>query len=247
MTKIINQKKSKINMRGKKEIPLDLKNPEYLLAIFRDQLIGQKNYKKKKRDFRERRKQYKDLWDNSPVAYHILDTEGKIIHANKAEARMLGHPRKEIIGRSIFDFILPRQRQEAEKRYKLKLEGMIVPKKENRIYVRKDGSRFYVSLDDVLEKNESGEVIGVRTTMTDITYRKKADDFAKRARKAEEHLLESYKHLGMMNRKIPILLELTDGHKKKGEITKYIATSAISLSGATFGALFLCDDEKIIH
>jgi len=120
----------------------------------------------------KREKRYKELWDQAPIAYHIVDTRGIIRRVNKTEMAMLGYTREEMEGKPIFDFILPEQRKEARRRFHLKLAGKDVSKDENRIYVRKDGSRVYVSIDDALECTEDGQVTGVRTTMVDITKRK---------------------------------------------------------------------------
>ncbi|HIE43503.1 MAG TPA: hybrid sensor histidine kinase/response regulator, partial [Candidatus Omnitrophica bacterium] len=115
---------------------------------------------------------YKELWDNAPVAYHTIDAKGIITAVNKTEARMLGYTPEEMVGKSIFEFILPEQRAEAQKRFTLKIAGQKVPKAEDRIYVKKDGSKIYVSIDDVLEYDSEGKVIGVRTTMIDVTEQK---------------------------------------------------------------------------
>ena len=133
---------------------------------------------------RESERRYKELWDNAPVAYHTLDTKGIITSVNQTEAKMLGYTPEEMVAKSIFEFILPKQRVEARERFKLKITGQQIPKQDNRIYVKKDGSKIYVSIDDVLKHNSEGKVIGVWTTMVDITERKKAE---KKLRKSQEH------------------------------------------------------------
>jgi PAS domain S-box-containing protein len=124
---------------------------------------------------RESQARYRQLWDDAPVAYHTLDVRGMILHVNQTEAAMLGYTKEEMVGKSIFDFVLPGQRKEAKERFRLKLAGEAVPKDLDRIYVRKDGSRIYVSVDDVLEHDSAGKVIGVRTTMVDVSERKRAE------------------------------------------------------------------------
>ena len=127
---------------------------------------------------------YRDLWDNAPAAYHVVDTRGIILQANQTEAAMLGYTKQEIVGKSIFDFILPEQRKEAEKRFGLKLEGKSIAKQVDRIYVKKDGSKIYVSIDDRLEYDSVGKLLGVRTTMVDVSERKKAEKALRRVNRA---------------------------------------------------------------
>lgn len=60
---------------------------------------------------------------------------------------------------------------------------------------------------------------------------------------AEKRLVESYKHLGLINRQISILLDLErrsqEGKNKKSqEIIKYILGSAITLSGADYAFVY---------
>ncbi|MBW2107610.1 MAG: PAS domain S-box protein [Deltaproteobacteria bacterium] len=137
---------------------------------------------------RQSRRQYQELWDNAPVAYHTLDSRGNITRVNATEAAMLGYTREEMLGRPIFDFILPEQRQEARQRFALKLSGRKVPKHGHRVYVKKDGSRINMSIDDVLEFNGRGEVIGIRTTMVDVTSQKRAERALQESREALRRL-----------------------------------------------------------
>jgi len=74
-----------------------------------------------------------------------------------------------MIGKSIFNFILPEQRPEAQIRFKQKLAGKRLPRAKDRIYVRKDGSKVYVAISDRIERDNHGKIIGVHTTMVDIT------------------------------------------------------------------------------
>ncbi len=151
---------------------------------------------------RESRRRYKELWDGAPAAYHTLDTRGIITQVNQTEMNMLRYSKEEMLGKPIFDFILREQRKEAEERFRLKLAGEQIPKHDNRIYVKKDGSKMYVSIDDVLEYDSTGNVIGVRTTMVDITERKRS----------EEALQKSE---AVLRRLSAQLLEVQEGERKR--------------------------------
>ena len=125
---------------------------------------------------RSSEERYRELWDNAPVAYHTLDTKGIITSVNHTEAKMFGYKPDEMIGKPIFDFILPEQKTEAKKRFLLKIAGKHLPEAGDRIYVSKDGKKIHVSIEDILEHDSEGKVAGVRTTMLDITARKKAEE-----------------------------------------------------------------------
>ena len=135
--------------------------------------------KKAEQELRESEKRYRNLWDDAPVDYHTLDTQGIITNVNKTEVKMLGYKSKDMIGKSIFDFILPEQREEAKKRFHEKLTGKRLSKAERRIYVKNDGSKLYVSIDDMLEYDKDGKITGIKTTMVDVTESKKMEEALK--------------------------------------------------------------------
>ena len=134
---------------------------------------------------------YKELWNHAPVAYHMLDTNGIIAKVNHTEASMLGYQVHEMVGKPIFDFVLPEQKEEAQKRFRRKIRELSVPKIENRIYLKKDGSPIYVVIDEVLERDADGKITGIRSTMADITDRKRAEEEAVRHTKNIEFLSET--------------------------------------------------------
>ncbi|MDD5644845.1 MAG: PAS domain S-box protein [bacterium] len=147
-----------------------------VVAIYND-ITDKKRAEEKLRDSENR---FGDLWDNAPVAYHLLDKKGVILAVNRTELDLLGYKPEEMTGKSIFDFILEEQRKDAKARFKKKITGHKIPKSENRIYVKKDGGKIYVIIDDVLEYDKNKNICGMRSTMADITEQKyKAEQFAK--------------------------------------------------------------------
>jgi PAS domain S-box-containing protein len=140
---------------------------------------------------RESQERYKQLWNDAPVAYHTLDATGMVLQVNQTEMEMLGYTTDEMVGKPIFAFILPEQRKEAEERFRLKLAGMHLPKQEDRIYVRKDSSKIYVSIDDRLEHDTDGRVVGVRTTMVDVSEQKQAEEALQESEKKYSTLVEN--------------------------------------------------------
>jgi PAS domain S-box-containing protein len=127
----------------------------------------------------------RELWNRAPVAYHRINKEGIIVDVNQTELDMLGYKRNHMINKSIFDFVLPEQRKSAYRRFKQKLSGKKVLHAHDRVYQKKNGNKFYVNIEDVLEYNEKGQIIGIRTSMADITYRKQIED---KLKESEEKL-----------------------------------------------------------
>ncbi len=162
---------------------------------------------------REKEKKYHDLWENSPAAYHVLDKSGKIIDVNRTEALMLGYAKEEMLGKEIFDFILPGQRAEARERFGEKMTGKPVPETQQRCYMKKDGSRVFVSVHDIPQRDESGRMAGMRTTMLDITQRVLTEE------KLQQTYLQVGETLEQMILVIAKIVEMRDpytaGHGRK--------------------------------
>jgi PAS domain S-box-containing protein len=176
---------------------------------------------------RKNRKRFQDLWDNAPVAYHTLDASGVITSVNNTEVELLGYTKAEILGKPIFQFIVQEQRKEAEGRFAEKLTGKQVQKNENRIYMKKDGSRMYVSIDDVLEYDREGNVTGVRTTMVDVTDRKRAEDALQESEDQLRRLSSQLLNVQEEERK-RIAMELHDSTGQSLAAIKFVAENALS-------------------
>ena len=125
-----------------------------------------------------------------PFACYTLSTKGIITGANQTEARMLGYKKEEMVGKSIFSFILPEQRAEAKKRFQQKLAGKHLPRADERIYVRKDGSKIHVAVQERIERDSQGRPAGIYGTMFNITNYKMIELDLKASEKLYKDLVE---------------------------------------------------------
>src|SRR6266511_1345280 len=62
--------------------------------------------KNAERALREREAQFRDLFDDAPVAYHEIDTENRLTRVNATELAMLGYTEEEMVGHPVADFIV---------------------------------------------------------------------------------------------------------------------------------------------
>ncbi|MBN1823001.1 MAG: PAS domain S-box protein [Endomicrobiales bacterium] len=183
--------------------------PKIFLVVIRD--ISDR--KKTEMALNDERRRFKELWDHAPVAYHIVDKRGVITDVNKTETKMLGYGVEEMVGREVFDFILPEQREDARKRFQQKLKEEIITQSENRIYVKKDGTKMYVSINDVIEKNQEKQITGVRTTMIDITERRRSEEDARQSLEKIQLAMEST--ISAMAKIVEMKDPYTAGHQKR--------------------------------
>ena len=128
---------------------------------------------------------FRDLFDNAPVAYHELDLDGVIRRVNRAECALLGYQAGEMVGRPVWEFVTEADREASREAIRRKLSGVQPLAPIQRRYVRRGGGELLLEIHDSLVRNATGETAGLRSTLLDITERKRA----------EKELLETNRHL----------------------------------------------------
>ncbi|MGB2868075.1 MAG: response regulator [Bacteroidota bacterium] len=118
--------------------------------------------------------EFKGLFENAPIGYHELDDNGRIIRINQAEVEMLGYSADEMMGHFVWEFL---DNQEASRQSVLaKLAGTKPPAKGvERVYRCKNLSTIFVVSEDKFLRDAVGSISGIRTTLQDITERKRAE------------------------------------------------------------------------
>ena len=136
-------------------------------------------------DIREQRKaeralklsesQFRDLFDDAPVAYHELDKEGRITRVNKTELALLGYDLGEMEGRLVWDFVV--EKTVVRESVMEKLAGHAhLGEGYQCTFRRKDGTLVPTLVTDRLMSQPFGDVLGLRCTMQDISALKKATE-----------------------------------------------------------------------
>lgn len=125
----------------------------------------------------EREASYRDLFENAPIGYQELDCEGRFTRVNRTQLEMLGYTADEVLGRHIWDFEWAHREEPAETRRKFfeKMASGYLPPTFERIRVRKDGTLLTVLVEDRFLRDTGGTITGLRSTMLDITLRKRSE------------------------------------------------------------------------
>ncbi len=146
-----------------------------------------------------RANQLRELFDDAPVGYHEIDREGRVLRVNRTELRMLGWEEADMLGRHIWEFVV--QQGQSREAIAAKIDGRapIVP--FERTYRRKDGTTLDVLLEERLIREADGRVTGIRTTLIDISARKRieaalqeAKEVAEQANRAKSEFLANMSH-----------------------------------------------------
>ncbi len=136
--------------------------------------------KRAERALKESEAQFRDLFDDAPVAYHELDTENRLTRVNETELAMLGYTAEEMVGRPVWDFIVEDPEDDnipVEIAAELRLEAT------QRTFRRKDGTEIPVLMRHRLIADGDGNVKGMRSTLQDISALKRTE---RELRAAEE-------------------------------------------------------------
>jgi len=131
----------------------------------------------------QRTAEVQDLYDNAPAGYHSLDANGRYVMINQTELSWLGYTRDEMIGRSALDFMTETSRNGFRKNFSLLTQHGWLQDVEFE-FIRKDGSVLPVLLSATAIHDAAGNFVMSRSTLFDITERKKAEATLRQANAA---------------------------------------------------------------
>ncbi|OPY86818.1 MAG: Blue-light-activated protein [Syntrophaceae bacterium PtaU1.Bin231] len=138
-------------------------------------LLDLTDRKKAEEEAKRYSEEISDLYNNAPCGYHSLGPDGTFLQINDTELRWLGYERDEIVGRKKWgDILTPKSQALFRKTFtQLKKEGF-TNNLEFEI-VRKDGSILPVLLNATVIRDENGRFLMTRTTVFDITERRRLE------------------------------------------------------------------------
>src|SRR5262245_40193616 len=76
-----------------------------ILRIFAMRARAESDRSRAEAALRESEERYRDLYNEAPVAYVSLDTNARILRANRQAGELFGYPSEQLLGRTMFDFV----------------------------------------------------------------------------------------------------------------------------------------------
>jgi PAS domain S-box-containing protein len=124
---------------------------------------------------RKSEEKFQKLFDEAPMGYVELNAQGCITQVNRTELMMLGYTAEEMLEQPIWKFVA--EEEKARQTVMAKLSGSIQEPWEvlERTYKRKDRTTLTVLIKDALTRDAEGKVIGIHSTIHDITDRKQME------------------------------------------------------------------------
>lgn len=120
-------------------------------------------------------RQFRTLFNDAPVAYHEVDVQGVLRRVNRAECRLLGYKREEMMGRPVWDFVAEYLRETSRTAVMEKLAGVRATEVMEREYRTSDGTLLTCELHENLIRDTEGRITGIRTALLNVTDRKRAE------------------------------------------------------------------------
>lgn len=184
-------------------------------------------------ELKKSEEKYRLLVENINDTIYNINEKGIVTYINPSIKNLIGYSPKDIIGKSLENFIHPDDLKFRRNLFKKVLisnsksfECRFIDKK-GRVHWAQNNSRVV---------SKKGEKINIQGTLIDITEQKKT----------EKKLVESYKHLGIMNRQIDILFKLNKKHKidSQKETIESILSASIELFQANVSIFYTCDNKE---
>jgi PAS domain S-box-containing protein len=142
-------------------------------------------------ELRRKSTEIRDLYDRAPCGYHSLDAEGRIVLMNATALSWLGYEHDEVVGRlGLVDLLTPESQLRFAASYPVFLEHGEVRDREYELR-RKDGTTFPVIINATAVRDAAGRFLHSRTTIFDLTERKRAEQETQRAREYAESIVET--------------------------------------------------------
>lgn len=136
---------------------------------------------------RESEERFRHLFEQAPIAYQEIDREGIIRRVNNAECALLGYTAHDLVGKFAWEFLAPHCQDAGRRAVFEELSGTRPIGPSEREFFRKDGSPISVELHETLIRNNTGQIMGLRSALLDIRQRKIAE---LASQKAEQYTLE---------------------------------------------------------
>ncbi|HBP87857.1 MAG TPA: hypothetical protein DD706_09195, partial [Nitrospiraceae bacterium] len=156
--------------------PFDLSSQgKYLLQIFSARAGAELERKRAQEDLQKSQDQYRELYDQTPLMYFTVDSQGLVLSVNQYGAQWLGYGVEELLGASVFSVVYEEDRDLFQsglgKRLRESSKGVLPEFRK----VKKDGTIIWVRETVQAVEKQSGPRVWL-LSCEDITERKRTEE-----------------------------------------------------------------------
>ena len=144
---------------------------------------------------KEYEENYRELYEETPLAYFSIGLDKSIKRCNYAAEKLLGYTKKQILNMDVFDLYADTNdgKTKAKKLFQRFLAGENIQDEELQM-MQKNGNVIWISLTVRPVKDNSGETIESRSMVLDISERKKAEQELINLNKLKSEILTRASH-----------------------------------------------------
>jgi PAS domain S-box-containing protein len=113
---------------------------------------------------------YRELFESAPIPMHEIDMQGVIRRVNRAGCELLGFSAAELIGRPLWELVIPDERESSRTSIAAKLAGAPL-KVVQRSFVQRSGCIVPVEIHQSAIRGETGDITGLRSCVIDLRDR----------------------------------------------------------------------------
>ncbi len=165
--------------------PFELEGRPVLQATVRD--ISER--KQAQAALRESEERFRLFYEQAPIAYHSLDTAGRLLEVNDEWLGMMGYSREEVVGRWFGEFVTPGQVEQFRTRFVQLIASGRACAAEWEL-VRKDGAHIVVAIEGRAGHDRHGVFTQTHCVLHNITERKQAEESLRHSEERFRKLVE---------------------------------------------------------
>lgn len=133
---------------------------------------------------KKREEQYRRITDNMSDLVSEVDAQGYFVYASPSHHRIIGYAPEELLGRSVFDFVHPEDRDDVISKYMEGVEKRQDAQAEYR-YRHKRGDYIWLDSSGRPLYGPGGDYIGSIVNSHDVTERKALEEQLRQSQKLE--------------------------------------------------------------
>ncbi|MDI7259689.1 MAG: PAS domain S-box protein [Thermodesulfobacteriota bacterium] len=166
---------------------------------------------------RESEEKYRTILENIEDGYYEVDLAGNFTFFNDSICRLLGYSKDEMMGMNNLQYT---DQENAKKLYQTfnRVYHTGNPTKEfDWEIIRKDGTKRYIETSVSLMKNSSGQPIGFRGIVRDITERKRSEEALQRSEESSRELAKENAIMAKIGRIISSTMNIEEVYERFSE------------------------------
>lgn len=140
--------------------------------------------RKAEEELRESEEKFKSLSSNTPDIIYTLDTGGTFTYVNPAWEKILGHTKKDVLGKRFNDFADESERGRIEQLFRI-LDRKEIVRDQSITLLRRDGTPRLFNISGAPNFNSGGQLIGIVGIMKDVTEHRRLEAQFQQAQKME--------------------------------------------------------------